>query len=448
MDEYHNVLRGKLTAGHIVVVLLTGLFFSLFDYELGLGQGQQPFLPYRNPNLDVSIQYPSDWELQEESDDKLRFIKQEGFVTADLNVEDIDQSDTTLSEYAITRINELRTQRPEFQLVSNEPTTISKNIPAQKVVYTFEREEDGKANKVMRIWSANEGKLYTLAYIAESSQYDQYLPKFQRMVDSFSIDASSIGSSTTQVQSSSSDGEDNNGASSSPPPDGNCDRISYPDPDVCIPPYPPDLDCPEIPYKNFHVSGTDPHGFDGDNDGIGCQDVSSATSSLTPTPQLIPSLTLTPTPPTDKKCPEDTHGTPPDCIPITDYCYLPGIGDWWDNPDCKDYLEKKYKTIVPSPPSLSPPCRPDSEGNEVCPPTDEPTPVPERSPECPDAGPEVCGEDTPPADEEPPDSDTGTDNENGNDGASGDGNGEDGPNGNGNGGDDGDSNNNGELFGN
>ena len=47
----------------------------------------------------------------------------------------------------------------------------------------------------------------------------------------------------------------------------NCDS-SYPD--VCIPPYPPDLDCGEIGFSNFKVVGDDPHGFDRDNDGIGC----------------------------------------------------------------------------------------------------------------------------------------------------------------------------------
>lgn len=47
-----------------------------------------------------------------------------------------------------------------------------------------------------------------------------------------------------------------------------CDS-SYPD--VCISPYPPDLDCGEIPYKNFKVIGSDPHHFDGDKDGIGCE---------------------------------------------------------------------------------------------------------------------------------------------------------------------------------
>jgi hypothetical protein len=43
-------------------------------------------------------------------------------------------------------------------------------------------------------------------------------------------------------------------------------------PTVCIPPAPPDLDCPDIPYRNFPVLPPDPHRFDGnDNDGIGCE---------------------------------------------------------------------------------------------------------------------------------------------------------------------------------
>jgi len=47
-----------------------------------------------------------------------------------------------------------------------------------------------------------------------------------------------------------------------------CDP-SYPT--VCIPPPPPDLDCADIPYKNFTVVGADPHHFDGNHDGVGCE---------------------------------------------------------------------------------------------------------------------------------------------------------------------------------
>jgi micrococcal nuclease len=40
---------------------------------------------------------------------------------------------------------------------------------------------------------------------------------------------------------------------------------------VCIPPPPPDLDCGDIRFRRFAVVGSDPHRFDGDRDGIGCE---------------------------------------------------------------------------------------------------------------------------------------------------------------------------------
>jgi len=47
-----------------------------------------------------------------------------------------------------------------------------------------------------------------------------------------------------------------------------CDP-SYPD--VCIPAAPPDVDCGDISHQNFTVLPPDPHGFDGNEDGIGCE---------------------------------------------------------------------------------------------------------------------------------------------------------------------------------
>lgn len=43
-------------------------------------------------------------------------------------------------------------------------------------------------------------------------------------------------------------------------------------PDVCIVPPPPDLDCKDISQRNFKVVAPDPHKFDGDKDGIGCEE--------------------------------------------------------------------------------------------------------------------------------------------------------------------------------
>lgn len=54
-------------------------------------------------------------------------------------------------------------------------------------------------------------------------------------------------------------------STTSPP---NCDP-AYPD--FCIPPPPPDLDCGDVEGDHFTVYPPDPHGFDGDGNGIGCE---------------------------------------------------------------------------------------------------------------------------------------------------------------------------------
>jgi hypothetical protein len=53
-----------------------------------------------------------------------------------------------------------------------------------------------------------------------------------------------------------------------PPPGAVCDP-SYPG--QCIPPPPPDLNCSDVSARNFPVIGADPHNFDTDKDGIGCE---------------------------------------------------------------------------------------------------------------------------------------------------------------------------------
>jgi hypothetical protein len=56
-----------------------------------------------------------------------------------------------------------------------------------------------------------------------------------------------------------------------PPPtrsSGNC-HPSYPD--FCIPPAPPDLDCADVGGNDFTVRPPDPHGFDREGDGRGCE---------------------------------------------------------------------------------------------------------------------------------------------------------------------------------
>jgi hypothetical protein len=53
--------------------------------------------------------------------------------------------------------------------------------------------------------------------------------------------------------------------------DGQNEKCDTSYPDICIASPPPDLNCDDIADKNFKVVPPDPHGFDRDGDGIGCE---------------------------------------------------------------------------------------------------------------------------------------------------------------------------------
>lgn len=40
---------------------------------------------------------------------------------------------------------------------------------------------------------------------------------------------------------------------------------------ACVPAFPPDVNCGDLSAKDFSSIGSDPHGLDGDNDGVACE---------------------------------------------------------------------------------------------------------------------------------------------------------------------------------
>jgi hypothetical protein len=274
-------LKAAITTTYVALSLsVTLLLLSSDSYKSSLGQVQQQFQNYQNPTLGISIRHPSDWRIDEIRPNAINLYIQKGIVYVSISSDELDSPmssatsadlNAQLVEYVSSQIDDRRENKEDFTLMESGPVTITGNSPAHKALYTFIKGEEetnpGETNKVYRIWTIVGDKAYTIAYVSEPNQYDQFLPTFQRMVDSFSIDAGD--SSTTQIQRSDSNGEDNDEGEPNNG-DGNCDRVSYPDPDVCIPPFPPDLNCDDVNYKNFKVTGNDPHRFDGDNDGIGC----------------------------------------------------------------------------------------------------------------------------------------------------------------------------------
>ena len=93
-----------------------------------------------------------------------------------------------------------------------------------------------------------------------------------------------IGLNESEQNGTSDNSDDSSGSSSSSSDDDSSSSSSSDDcdnsyPDVCIPPPPPVLDCSDIDEEDFEVRGSDPHGFDSNDDGVGCEEDSSSSSS-------------------------------------------------------------------------------------------------------------------------------------------------------------------------
>ena len=121
---------------------------------------------------------------------------------------------------------------------------------------------------------------------------------------------------------------------------GGC-AASYPT--VCFPPPPPDLDCGQIPQTNFtvlwNVPNPDPHGFDGDKDGIGCE-------TNTPPPPPTTTTTATTTTATTTAPTTTTTPLPSNCSPsYPGVCIPPPPPDL----DCGDIPYRNFTVLQPDP---------------------------------------------------------------------------------------------------
>ena len=83
-------------------------------------------------------------------------------------------------------------------------------------------------------------------------------------------------------------------------------------PGQCLPPPPPDLNCPDVPFRDFPVlhpnNEPDPHALDGDKNGIGCEGTAGK-------PAFVPTTTSTTVSPSSTTTLASTSPSIPASIP-------------------------------------------------------------------------------------------------------------------------------------
>jgi eukaryotic-like serine/threonine-protein kinase len=181
----------------IVVIFSTSLITTAIMPHTLLAQTTPAnLLTYQNSTFGIKIQYPSNWDKQENGTrqdthtDLVTFTPQtmNSNASLDVMVDDIAGSPgTTLAQYASDEIGSLKQQyaNNDFKLIESKSSIILAGLPPYRIVYTSV--DQNTTTKDMEIGAIKGHKVYILTYEAGPNEYDKYLPIALKMIDSFQI---------------------------------------------------------------------------------------------------------------------------------------------------------------------------------------------------------------------------------------------------------------------
>jgi PsbP len=160
------------------------------------------FSTYENPTYGVKIQYPSNWQ-------KMDFDRHycnnsfpiAGFIPPSENdsgllenlmivVKKLHSQNTSLKQFVDSLVSSYKSSLHEFKLLGLNPLTTPALNSAYKIEYTHS--SDMLMLKTMEVWTINEGMAYMISYNADSSDFSNYLPVIQKMIDSFATTTTNI----------------------------------------------------------------------------------------------------------------------------------------------------------------------------------------------------------------------------------------------------------------
>jgi hypothetical protein len=142
-------------------------------------------VPYNNPNLGFTLEYPSDWQKEE----SLSFTSPQGGMgdrapeAINVVTEVLPSSDFSLDSYTDAAMGQVESFE-NFQLLNSSSTTLG-GLPAHMIVYTFTDELTPLQN--LQAWTVKDGMAYVITYGGVPEEFESSLPALQSVLDSFSL---------------------------------------------------------------------------------------------------------------------------------------------------------------------------------------------------------------------------------------------------------------------
>lgn len=169
------------TFGHVISLAIA---FPVFAMAQTSG-GPSDSVPYSNPNLGFSLEYPANWQKQE----SLSFVSPSvGLVGApeaiSVLTEAVPTSNYSIDDYTEAAMSQIESL-PGFRLINSSSTTLG-GFPAHLAEFTFTGQNQS-ATQNLQVWTVNDGLAYIVTYTAVPSEFDRSMPVMQSMLDTFRI---------------------------------------------------------------------------------------------------------------------------------------------------------------------------------------------------------------------------------------------------------------------
>jgi len=162
--------------------------------QIAFAQQTTNLLTYENSSYGIKIQYPSNWEKQENGTkqgsetDAVSFLPPtiNSNASLDISIDDIsDEKGITLAQYANNSIGDLKQSLKDFKLISSNTNSVLAGLSAYKSIYTHA--DENTTFKDLEVGTIKGDKVYILAYEAGLNEYDKYLPTIQQLTNTFQI---------------------------------------------------------------------------------------------------------------------------------------------------------------------------------------------------------------------------------------------------------------------
>jgi PsbP len=186
-------LNSLTNSGIIVLtVILNILPFHAWGQELELSE-------YEDQEGRFTIDYPSDWIVNEEpssnnKDKVVQFDSSEPDMSLGVDssspavqilISDAKPDETSLEALTNKKVSQM--ESIGLPIEESEQTTLS-GLPAHTAKAEIASDESAK-----NVWALYDGKVYQVTLRAPSHEYDDLLPTFQQMIESFQIVNQTLG---------------------------------------------------------------------------------------------------------------------------------------------------------------------------------------------------------------------------------------------------------------